>query len=138
MLALNLITLYGVGFLVWRNVEKDPTPLAVTSQPTVTHTYDCNLTRVIDANTLEVDIDLGFDTWLKSHRFELLDVDLRNVKSNRNKDLTAELKRLLTGRKLTIQSVQNRKGAFNRWLARIYADGQCINDQMQSLLMLDE
>lgn len=138
LIALGVLNLYGVGFLVWKNVRHREPTLATKPEPTTTHTYDCRLVRVIDANTVEVDIDLGFDTWLHGHRFELLDVDLRDTSREKAKDLTAELERLLAGRSLTIQSVQNRKDSFDRWLALLYADGQCVNDRLRSLMTLDE
>lgn len=138
MTALALVTLYGVGYLVWREVEKPERALAVVNQATVTHTYNCELVRVLDANTVEVDVNLGFDLWLRNHRFELLDVDLRDLSNDHVRDLSAELERLLVGRKLTLQSVQNKKGSFDRWMGRLHADGRCVNDQINSLMTLDE
>ena len=35
------------------------------------HNYRCTLVRVIDGDTIDVDIDLGFDVWLHKQRVRL-------------------------------------------------------------------
>ena len=37
--------------------------------------YKCVITRVIDGDTVDVDIDLGFGVWLKKQRIRLYGVD---------------------------------------------------------------
>ena len=37
--------------------------------------YNCTLVRVIDGDTVDVDIDLGFDTILKNQRIRLAGID---------------------------------------------------------------
>ena len=37
--------------------------------------YPCKIKRVIDGDTVDVDIDLGFDVWLKKQRVRLYGVD---------------------------------------------------------------
>ena len=39
------------------------------------YTYKCNLLRVIDGDTIDVDVDLGFDVWLKKQRVRLSGID---------------------------------------------------------------
>ena len=37
--------------------------------------YPCKIIRVIDGDTVDVDIDLGFAVWLKKQRIRLYGVD---------------------------------------------------------------
>ena len=39
------------------------------------HNYKCTLVRVIDGDTIDVDIDLGFDVWLHKQRVRLAGID---------------------------------------------------------------
>ena len=37
--------------------------------------YNATITRVVDGDTVDVDIDLGFDVWLKNQRIRLYGID---------------------------------------------------------------
>ena len=37
--------------------------------------YRCEITRVVDGDTVDVDIDLGFGVWLRDERVRLVGVD---------------------------------------------------------------
>ena len=37
--------------------------------------YQCTIVRVVDGDTVDVDIDLGFDTWRRSERIRLYGID---------------------------------------------------------------
>ena len=37
--------------------------------------YRCKLIRVIDGDTMDIDIDLGFGVWLKGERVRLYGID---------------------------------------------------------------
>jgi micrococcal nuclease len=39
------------------------------------YTYRCVVRRIVDGDTVDVDIDLGFDIWIKNQRIRLYDVD---------------------------------------------------------------
>ena len=46
--------------------------------------YSCKIVRVVDGDTVDVDIDLGFDLWLKKQRIRLYGVD---TPESRTRDL---------------------------------------------------
>ena len=48
------------------------------------HEYDCVITRIIDGDTIDVDIDLGFDCWLHKQRIRLHGID---TPESRTRDL---------------------------------------------------
>ena len=137
VIFLCLVNLIGLVYLIWRHETGKPPLIETPREPVVTHTYDCELVRVIDGNTVVVNVDLGFGTWLRDHKFELLDVE-PPISQQRRKDSGAYLESLLKEKKLTLQSIQNRKAGFGRWLGVLFADGAEINAKMTEYATLDE
>jgi micrococcal nuclease len=45
--------------------------------------YNCTIVRVVDGDTVDVDIDLGFDTWRRGERIRLYGVDTPECRSRR-------------------------------------------------------
>lgn len=45
------------------------------------YTYRCTLDRVIDGDTVDVHIDLGFGVWLKSERVRITGIDAPEVRT---------------------------------------------------------
>ena len=39
------------------------------------HEYSCVITKIIDGDTVDIDIDLGFDCWLRKQRIRLYGID---------------------------------------------------------------
>ena len=48
------------------------------------HEYRCQITRVVDGDTVDVDIDLGFGVWMRKQRVRLYGVD---TPESRTRDL---------------------------------------------------
>ena len=48
------------------------------------HEYHCVITKIIDGDTIDVDIDLGFDCWLHKQRIRLHGID---TPESRTRDL---------------------------------------------------
>jgi len=90
------------------------------------YVYRCKLDRVVDGDTIDIDIDLGFNVWLKKQRVRLVGID---TPESRTKNLSekalglAAKKRLIelcTGT-LTISS--HGRGKYGRILGVPYTDG---------------
>lgn len=84
-----------------------------------THYYNCTLVRVIDGDTIDVDIDLGFSVWLHKQRVRLAGIDTPESRTRNleEKKLGLEAKaRLieLCGETLQLQSLG--KGKYGRIL----------------------
>ena len=47
--------------------------------------YKCIVVKIVDGDTVDVDIDLGFDVWLKDRRIRISDIDAYET---RTRDLT--------------------------------------------------
>jgi len=89
---------------------------------TVVFEYKCTLLRVIDGDTFDCDIDLGFSVWMRKERVRLLGIDTpesrtRNLEEKKlGLAAKARLKALLP-KKFMIITHKDGKGKFGRVLA---------------------
>ena len=103
--------------------------------------YKVEVTRVVDGDTVDVDIDLGFGVWLHKERVRLYGID---TPESRTRDLEEKkyglaAKKFLTGMLddpagITLKTHKDATGKFGRilgelWRTTNYAD-QSINDYM--------
>tara|TARA_Y200000002_G_C22456769_1_gene568672 strand:+ start:231 stop:650 length:420 start_codon:yes stop_codon:yes gene_type:complete len=103
--------------------------------------YRCRVDRIIDGDTVDVDIDLGFGVWLHKERIRLYGID---TPESRTRDLEEKkyglaAKKFLTGMLddpagIILKTHKDATGKFGRilgelWRTTNYAD-QSINDYM--------
>ena len=100
--------------------------------------YKCTIVKVIDGDTVDVDIDLGFGVWLKKQRIRFYAID---TPESRTRDLE-EKARGLASKKYFTEIVTKwveedllflhtkKKGKYGRYLGVLYspAHGTNIND----------
>ena len=98
--------------------------------------YKCNVTRIVDGDTIDAEIQLGFDISFKS-RIRLYGVDTpesrtRNLDEKaRGKLASAFLKEKIEGADLVkVQTKLDKKGKFGRVLGTIFADDLDLNQEM--------
>lgn len=97
--------------------------------------YRCVLDRVVDGDTIDVSIDLGFKVWLHKERVRLLGIDTPESRTRNLEEkalgLAAKehLKKLLPKR-FIIKTSKDGKGKFGRILAEPIVDGVNICQQM--------
>lgn len=102
------------------------------------HVYEYRATvrRVVDGDTVDVDIDLGFDVTLKSQRVRLLGVD---TPESRTRDkiekiyglaAKARLSSLLCEGPVTIHTTKDKRGKFGRILATFFTNGLSVNQTL--------
>lgn len=100
--------------------------------------YRATVERVVDGDTIDVDIDLGFYTWLKSQRIRMVGIDAPETRGEeRQEGLAAKafLVDLIEGKEIIIRTYKakdggDEKGKWGRWLGRIYFNGLDINQHM--------
>jgi len=100
--------------------------------------YDCKIVRVIDGDSILVDIDLGFDTWRCGESIRLFGVDCPECRSRDPKEKAAGLaakefvKGLLhDGGTYTLTTKE--KGKFGRYLGVIMlSDKTSVNAALVS------
>ena len=85
------------------------------------HEYKCKIKRVVDGDTVDVDIDLGFGVWYLDQRIRLYGID---TPESRTRDLVEKkfgkaagryLKAML-GKECTMRTHKDAKGKFGRIL----------------------
>ena len=90
--------------------------------------YNCTIVKVIDGDTVDVDIDLGFGVWLKKQRIRLYGID---TPESRTRDLEEKkyglvakafvLAHLPLGCTRTLTTVQDKTGKYGRILGKFKA-----------------
>ena len=106
--------------------------------------YKVNILKVVDGNTVDVDIDLGFGCWLRNERVRIVGIDTPESRtSDRIEKVFGEaakqrLTSLLSSEATLISQVskmgENMKGKFGR----ILGDFITINDQVISTTLMEE
>lgn len=85
----------------------------------------------MDGDTVDLLVDLGFRL-TSTQRFRLLDVDcpeLRGEERERGLEAKNFVQGLLpVGAEVVV--VSEKTGKWGRWLARIWVDGLCVNDEL--------
>ena len=96
--------------------------------------YACKVLRVVDGDTIDVNIDLGFNIWHRG-RVRMAGIDTPESRT-RNLEETklglaskARLKELLKCQKVSIQCTKE-KGKFGRILADVMVGDTNINKQL--------
>ena len=102
--------------------------------------YRCKIIRVIDGDTVDVDIDLGFGIWLHKERVRLFGID---TPESRTRDLE-EKKRGLAAKDRLVEMLESNDnkfilqsygiGKYGRCLAELFipmnGEETCINKQL--------
>ena len=103
--------------------------------------YRCKLRKVVDGDTVDIDVDLGFGVWLQDERVRLYGID---TPESRTRDLEEKkyglaakeyVKNFLDDEWLTLKTKEyDSKGKFGRilgelWRTSSYAD-KSLNDYL--------
>ena len=108
--------------------------------------YRCKVVRVIDGDTVDVDIDLGFGVWLKKERVRLYGID---TPESRTRDLEEKKRGLAAKERVKCILAENETfevhseelGKYGRVLGSIYITKlnkkdfltkKCLNDILVS------
>lgn len=86
--------------------------------------YTAVCERVVDGDTVDMQVDLGFGIVIRD-RFRLLGVDAwetRGEERERGLAAAARLRELVEGKPLLIHTRKDERGKYGRWLADIYVD----------------
>lgn len=100
--------------------------------------YKANVMRVVDGDTVVLDIDLGLSVWQRDEHVRLLGInapEMRRPTLERGRAAKAFLAEILpVGQEVIINTVKDKSDKYGRYLARIYVEGQSmtVNDLMLS------
>lgn len=89
--------------------------------------YRARLRRVVDADTVDLDLDLGFHLERRGGRYRLARIDAPELNTDAGKAAKQALVDRLDGA-ASLLVVTSRADSFGRWLAELYADASNVND----------
>jgi len=109
--------------------------------------YRVKLLKVVDGDTVDVDVDLGFDVWLRNQRIRLYGIDTpeSRTRDKEEKRFGVRAKQHLshmistkiehgplvgadTKKQISLQSLG--RGKFGRILGVLFVDGVSVNEKM--------
>jgi micrococcal nuclease len=97
------------------------------------YTYRAIVRRIVDGDTIDCDVDMGFRAWRMNERFRLADInapEVRGPEREQGKAATAFVKSLIQpGDEITIETAKDPDN-FGRWIATVYIDGKSLNDTL--------
>jgi len=108
------------------------------------HIYKAIVIDIYDADTVTVDIDLGFNLWLRSEKVRLSRINAYEIRLNKKKGITPEIKQkglegrdylktLIEGKEVLLQTtIGKNRGKYGRILGEIVMDGINLNDDLVS------
>ena len=100
------------------------------------YTYNARCTSVYDGDSITLDIDLGFNTWMRNQKIRLYGIDTPELRGDERPEglvAAARLRNLISDKEVTLESYKDKSGKYGRWLGTIYLDGVNVNQ-----LLLDE
>ena len=98
--------------------------------------YRCEVVKVIDGDTVDVDIDLGFGIWMRNERVRLYGID---TPESRTRDLEEKkyglaakefLTKWLSAGNITLKTYKDAEGKFGRILGEIWYNDVNINQKL--------
>jgi micrococcal nuclease len=106
------------------------------------YTYKAKLVRVINGDTLDIEIDLGFDIIIKQ-RLKLFGI---NTPDSRSSDVTIKQKGLdvkqrlisLLTKEFKVETMLNKRGKYGRILGKVYIVDEKDNEVCINELLVDE
>lgn len=116
---------------------------AVFAEPepsTIGRPYPARVAAVHDGDTIDVDIDLGFDTWKHDVPIRMLDVYAPELSEATGPAAASKMKELLpVGALITLRPVMvgkppHEKQTFARYVARVWRDKVDVCDAMAQWL----
>ena len=102
--------------------------------------YKCKLIKVIDGDTVDVDIDLGFGVWLKKERVRIMGIDTPESRTSNKveklfgKAASKRLKEILTGKPIlktfAARDGEDMKGKFGRIRGDVIVDDKFVTSYL--------
>ena len=104
--------------------------------------YKCKLRRVVDGDTVDIDIDLGFDIWLTNQRVRLYGVDTPESRTRDKEEkkyglaAKAYVEKFLDDEWLTLKTAEfNAVGKFGRILGSLYRTSSFADQSLNEYLI---
>lgn len=98
------------------------------------YVYDAYVIRVIDGDTLVVDIDLGLRVWARGQHVRLLGINMPERVTTLGILATSQLGDLVYARTVLLRTVKDRDDKYGRLLATVWVGETNVNETMRRWL----
>lgn len=99
--------------------------------------YRCIILKVVDGDTVDVDIDLGFGVWMRNERVRFMGIDTPESRTSDQEEkvfgLYAKkyvLEKMPVGSMQVLKTFKDDKGKFGRILGDFIIDGKSLIETM--------
>ena len=105
--------------------------------------YFCKIQRVVDGDTVDISVNLGFDIWHNA-RVRMMGIDTPESRTRNLEEKAlglasrARLKELLKGQKVRLECSKEGKGKFGRILADVHTIDKEGNDVNVNNQLIEE
>lgn len=112
--------------------------ILIANSQNVNYTYKAKVVNVVDGDTFDIDLDLGFNIWIKDFRVRLLGLDTpeprtKNLIEKKAANLISDdLRSKVLNKNILIQSINYLDGKFGRPLVRVWLFDLEINNYLLS------
>ncbi|MCF6270289.1 MAG: thermonuclease family protein [Melioribacteraceae bacterium] len=95
--------------------------------------YKAFVTKVYDGDTITVEIDLGFKTYVKGEKIRLRRINAPEVRGDsRAEGLKSRdyLRMLIMNKEILLETIKDKKGKYGRYLGEVFLkqeDGEWLN-----------
>jgi len=103
------------------------------------YNYKAKCIKVIDGDTLELEIDLGLNILTRErvrlfgiNTHEIFGVKIGSDEYNLGMKSKTRVEELVSGKEVSVTTIKDKKEKYGRYLAKIYIDGVCLNDLLVS------
>ncbi len=92
--------------------------------------YRAKVVRVVDGDTVDTEVDLGFDVKI-SARFRLLGINAPEKGTKEGRESKERLSVLLpVGSSVVVQTTKDKREKYGRYLGTFLVDGKSVNQQL--------
>jgi len=95
--------------------------------------YRAILKRIVDADTIDCDVDMGFRAWRMGERFRLASInayEMRGHERELGKAATNYLSGIIKPGDELVLVTEKDPDSFGRWIATVYYKGLNLNDDL--------
>lgn len=114
-----------------------PSLLRAEDPPEPNYVFWGELVRIVDGNTVAMNLDLGFGVWVHNQDITLLEVDPSGPdEATKAKDIqrVAKMRELMQeSTDIVVKTVRDREANPPRYLATIWADGINVNEAVNKI-----
>lgn len=86
------------------------------------YTYNANIVRVVDGDTVIADIDLGFNIWQRKQSIRLSGInapEMRGKTLQEGREAKQFLEKLVLNKRVILRTDKDKKEKYGRWLGNI-------------------